>query len=188
MNRALHLFTSSLVLFSLSLDSQITVLPKEKRYGSRRVPSRPPRRKDSGEVLDRIAQQNKAIEGLLRSTEKPHFRDETSPFQIVSGTVFSGVLLNPLLSSNLASPVVVASDDKALPQGTRFLCRGQAAMAMGRRLAIGCNVMVLQDKEYPVFRGHFERQRGFGTSGRSLYRRGAGDPRRGLGGASRRLC
>ncbi|HAZ13903.1 MAG: hypothetical protein A2X86_13000 [Bdellovibrionales bacterium GWA2_49_15] len=68
--------------------------------------------------------------------------------QILTGKTYKGILLNSIVSSNLASPVLVrALPGQGLPYPTRFSCAGTT---QNKRVLTLCNKMILPEKEVAI--------------------------------------
>ncbi len=67
---------------------------------------------------------------------------------ILTGKTYRGILLNSVVSSNLASPVLVkALPGQGLPYPTRFSCAGTT---QNKRVLTLCNRMILPEKEVAI--------------------------------------
>lgn len=98
------------------------------------------------ENVQKLLEQGKKIEELLkRKTDTPFIWDESS--QILTGSVFKGVLLNSIHSTNLSSPVLVRSQDSRLPYNAKFSCQ---AITQINRVQIICNLMIANSNEQKV--------------------------------------
>lgn len=75
--------------------------------------------------------------------------DYTSSFDVKTGTVIKGILLNSVVSSNLDSPLLVETteDYKGVSKGTRFSCIG---VTKNRRVLTSCNRMITDADEFEV--------------------------------------
>lgn len=75
--------------------------------------------------------------------------DNTSTFDILSGTVINGIILNSVVSSNLDSPLVVQvnSNINQIPENSKLLCFG---ITRGKRIAALCNRLIAFDEEYEI--------------------------------------
>ncbi len=68
--------------------------------------------------------------------------------KILTGKTYKGILLNSVVSSNLASPVLVrALPNQGLPYPTRFSCAGTT---QNKRVLTLCNKMILPEKEVAI--------------------------------------
>ena len=140
-----HFIVAVHLLVSVAMDGGVNMLPRSRRY----VPERTRQRTGHGDLLENIRRQNDAISRLLSGGSKtPHFRDDTASYEVAAGSVVPARLLNPVVSGNPSSPVIVGTLRNApLPRGTKFLCEGDEKDG---RIHTVCNVMVLEGKEYPV--------------------------------------
>lgn len=105
------------------------------------------RRDHHGEILKKILEDNKRINSLLQSRSSvPVIWEQRA--RILTGKVFRGTLLNSIVSTNLASPVVVmAHPNQGLPYKTKFSCQGST---QNKRVITICNKMVTTEKEIPI--------------------------------------
>lgn len=99
-------------------------------------------------VVDKsLALENALLKEKLKDKKKgkPRF-DFTTSIKISAGTIFKGTLLNPIVSSNLESPVSVkVTPNKTLKDGGTFLCKGARA---DRRVYIACDRLMVNNYEY----------------------------------------
>jgi hypothetical protein len=105
------------------------------------------RRDHHGEILNKILEDNKRINSLLQSrTSVPVIWELRS--RILTGKVFRGTLLNSIVSTNMASPVVVmVHPNQGLPYKTKFSCQGTT---QNKRVITLCTKMVTTEKEIPI--------------------------------------
>lgn len=106
-------------------------------------------KKSSGidKSLESIKKQNDRIEEILSlRSAAPLVWENKKP--ILTGTVFKGILLNSITSTNLDSPALVAAiPGQGLPPKTKFICNGVTA---NKRIRIYCNKMRDDHKEKPI--------------------------------------
>ena len=68
--------------------------------------------------------------------------------KILTGKTYRGILLNSIVSTNLASPVLVrATPGQGLPFKTQFACTG---ITQNHRVQTVCHRMVTPDTEFPI--------------------------------------
>lgn len=151
MNRSL--FFISLII-SLNVSANLWIIPKEERA----LRLRPKRDKVVDVVKHKASSQ---VEGgrdyseidmfLKKAGETPAIWDYTVQFDIKTGTVFKGTLLNSVVSTNLESPLlVVVNSGQGLPEGTKFSCAGTTKH---KRIISACNLMITpgdSGEEYDV--------------------------------------
>lgn len=127
----------------------ITRLPKKNKTQRKVVVRDKITRKSSGveKSIDSIKEQNKRIEELLKlRTAAPVIWEQNK--RILTGTIFKGVLLNSITSTNLESPALVAATPgQGLPPKTKFICSGVTAH---KRIRIYCNKMRDEYNEKPI--------------------------------------
>lgn len=125
------------------------ILSRSQRYEIQKRPRSTPKQSSKINVLDNIQFQNAKIESLLsQRLVNPYFVDGTNSFNINTGSVFNGFLLNSIVSSNLASPLLIMSSDrKIFPTGVKFDCHGQAQK---NRILVSCESIIIQDNQYEV--------------------------------------
>lgn len=101
--------------------------------------------------LKRLQEQNEKINRELGIyQEKPAVWDFTDQFDFKTGTVFKGILLNSIVSTNLESPLLVqVKMGQGLPNGTKFSCIG---VTKYKRVIAACNRLIIpnEDQEYEV--------------------------------------
>ena len=104
-------------------------------------------RNQNDTIFTKLFEQNKKITELLkRKGEVPYIWEGNR--QILTGTIFKGVLLNSINSTNLASPVLVkAYPNQGLPFGSKFICFGTTAH---KRVQTVCNKLVSHDGEVRI--------------------------------------
>lgn len=103
--------------------------------------------KGNEEFLAKVLESNKRInDALLKRSGEPVIWDTSKT--ILTGRVFRGILLNSIVSTNLASPVLVrALDGEGLPYGSKFSCLGTT---IHKRVHVTCSKLVTEMKEIPV--------------------------------------
>jgi hypothetical protein len=126
------------------IQARITRLSKSKptnNHGDKQ------RRDHHGEILSRILEDNKRINSLLQNRSAvPVIWEQRAT--ILTGKVFRGTLLNSVVSTNLASPVVVmAHPNQGLPYKTKFACQGTT---QNQRVMTICHKMITTEKEIPI--------------------------------------
>ncbi len=97
--------------------------------------------------LSEILSNSKKIRALLEErTNMPTIWEGDS--KILTGKTYKGILQNSVVSSNLASPVLVrALPNQGLPYPTRFSCAGTT---QNKRVLTLCNKMILPEKEVAI--------------------------------------
>jgi hypothetical protein len=82
---------------------------------------------------------------LLRS----NIVDYTNAFDVLSGSVLRGRILNSIVSSNLESPIVVEviESNFGIPNGSKFICGG---ITKNKRVTGVCDKLVTDSDEYQV--------------------------------------
>jgi len=103
---------------------------------------------DEKEILyKKLIKGNEEIKKLLsqKSSEPVIWEGEK---RILTGKVYRGVLLNSVVSTNLASPVLVrANENQGLITGTLFSCKGATKH---RRVITICDKMITKEKEVNI--------------------------------------
>lgn len=133
-------------------DSQLKILaPRPKAPPKALVKTTRPRRIYNDKALLRLEEQNRKInEALGLHQQKPAIWDFTSNYDFKTGTVFRGVLLNSIVSTNLESPLLVqVNENQGLPKGSKFSCVG---VTKYKRVVAACNRLIIpdEDKEFEV--------------------------------------
>jgi hypothetical protein len=105
------------------------------------------RRDGHGEVLKKIIENNKKLNSLLQNRSGiPVIWEKGGA--IKTGKIFRGTLLNSVVSSNLATPVIIwAHEGQGLLPKTKFICQG---VTQHKRVFTLCNKMVNQEKEIAI--------------------------------------
>ncbi len=147
----------TLLLFFISSlcwaeDSQLKILPPRiKVLPKAQIKAARPQGRQVDSALLRLEEQNKKInEALGIHQQKPAIWDFTSHFDFRTGTVFRGILLNSIVSTNLESPLLVqVKENQGLPRGTKFSCTG---VTKYKRVVAACNRLIIpdEDKEFEV--------------------------------------
>lgn len=103
--------------------------------------NRPKPRNDEA-LLKRLIENNQKMTELLeRRSQEPVIWDKRSKIQ--TGKAYRGLLLNTIVSTNLASPIVVeAYPDQGLPYKTKFFCQGNT---QHKRVHALCSKMITPD-------------------------------------------
>jgi len=102
------------------------------------------------QALQRMLKRRQKSDQLIRKTQrkpiKPYIWE--SKEKISTGKVYRGILLNSIVSTNLASPVLVrAHPDQGLPVGTKFACRG---VSQNKRIQTQCDTMITAESEFRI--------------------------------------
>lgn len=103
--------------------------------------------KADSDLYKKVLQSNHELKQLLnRVSSAPVIWDGTK--SILTGKVFKGLLLNSIVSTNMASPVLVkAYPNQGLPFGTLFSCKGATKY---KRVLTICDKMITKEKEVPI--------------------------------------
>lgn len=102
---------------------------------------------NNNSILYKVQKQNEHIKKLLeRKSNTPVIWEGGN--KILTGKVYRGVLLNSVVSTNLASPVLVkANSGQGLPYGSKFSCFGTTTH---KRVQTLCNRLVTKEKEIEI--------------------------------------
>jgi hypothetical protein len=140
MNSHIILISSLLIGLSNIYGSHITLLKKEPqgRFKSSH---------HERSLLNKLVSNNKKIRELLeQSSNDPVIWDGQK--KIFTGKTYKGILLNSVVSANLASPILVqVIPNQGLPNGTKFSCFGTTKH---ERVITLCHKMILKNKEVKV--------------------------------------
>lgn len=106
-----------------------------------------PRRSLSDEALSRyLEKREKQNEILFARTMKPYIWEGDS--QIQTGKTYRGILLNSVVSTNLASPLLVrVQDGQGLSHLAKFACHG---VSLNLRVHAECHRLILPNKEISI--------------------------------------
>ena len=132
----------------------IFMLKNTLAVGINRIKPKPPvikkqvkQRKSENELLERLLQNNEKLNVLLQQRSKTPIIWEQRA-QVLTGKTFRGTLLNSIVSTNLASPVIVqAIQGQGLPPRTKFSCQG---VTQNKRVLTLCNRMITPEKETAI--------------------------------------
>jgi hypothetical protein len=114
-------------------------------------------KKEEIKINKRSSNDDKAIRTMLENSKKLNqilqYRSSLPVIwsqgdTILTGKVVRGTLLNSIVSTNLASPVLIrAHDAQGLKPKTKFSCHG---VTQNKRVLTLCNKMITPDKEIPI--------------------------------------
>lgn len=103
--------------------------------------------RDKNDVLEKLIENNKRLNELLR-TRSSHPIIWEGQGQILTGKTFRVTLLNTIVSTNQASPVLVAAKPgQGLPFNSKFSCQ---ALAQNKRVFCLCNKLITSNTEIPI--------------------------------------
>jgi len=122
----------------------LRVLPEKKRYN---LPKKitPRNIRTSSVNLDELVKQNKKIAELLkRKLSKPLVVDLTASYNLPTGTILRGIILNSVLSTNLATPLKVKIKSPPL-KNTTLNCMG---VVLGKRIHTTCPSLIIAGVEH----------------------------------------
>ncbi|MBD66516.1 MAG: hypothetical protein CME62_14990 [Halobacteriovoraceae bacterium] len=103
--------------------------------------------REKDDVISKLIENNKKINQLLRArSAKPIIWESND--RILTGKAYKGRLLNTIVSTNLASPVLVkAYPNQGLPYNTKFSCQ---ATTRDKRVFCVCSKMITESKELVI--------------------------------------
>jgi hypothetical protein len=133
---------------NLAKEARISLLSGENKKSEGIKKKRAKKKSGAKEaLLKNLLETNKKIKSLLISTtSEPVIWDGTKA--ILTGKVYRGILMNSIVSTNLASPVLVkVYENQGLPVGTLFSCKGATK---NKRVLTYCNKMITKNKEVAV--------------------------------------
>lgn len=133
-------------------ESQLKILPPRLKVAPIRQAKTTQLRVDpTDKALLRLEEQNRKInEALGIHQQKPAIWDFTNNYDFKTGTVFKGILLNSIVSTNLESPLLVqVKENQGLPSGSKFSCIG---VTKYKRVVAACNRLIIpdEDREFEV--------------------------------------
>jgi len=104
-------------------------------------------RRIKNDSLSKFIENNKRLNELLHArTSLPVIWEGQR--QILTGKTYRGTLLNTIVSTNQASPVLVRADlNQGLPYNSKFSCQ---AMTQNKRVFCLCNKLITTEKEIPI--------------------------------------
>jgi hypothetical protein len=128
--------------------SLISILSKKDRYLPAPIQNpTSPKSKIQNSPIRQLLESNQQINRLLSlRLSKPHILDLTESFDFPTGTILKGKLLNSIVSTNLASPLMAEITNGPLA-GAKIHCIG---VTSGGRIQTDCPILVFEDREYPV--------------------------------------
>lgn len=105
------------------------------------------RYRSNGESLSVLLERSKKINDLYgKVSDMPVIWEGDKKIQ--TGKTYRGILLNSIVSTNLASPVLVrANPGQGLPHKTHFACSG---ITQNNRVQTVCHRMITPDGEFPI--------------------------------------
>lgn len=106
------------------------------------------------EALKRVLKNQREAMQLERELRSKKDQKRSKPLiwereeKILTGKVYRGILLNSIVSTNLASPVLVqVRPGQGLEAGTKFACEG---VSQNRRIHTKCQKMIVDNREVQV--------------------------------------
>lgn len=132
----------------------IFMLKNTLAVGINRIKPKPPvvkrqanKRRNENEILERLLQNNEKLNALLQQRSKtPVIWEQRA--RVLTGKTFRGTLLNSIVSTNLATPVLVLADQgQGLAPKTKFSCQG---VTQNKRVLTLCNRMITPDGETSI--------------------------------------
>jgi len=104
-------------------------------------------RRKRDDTLSKIIENNKKLNALLNAkTALPVIWEGQR--QILTGKTYRGTLLNTIVSTNQATPVLVRAHlNQGLPYNSKFGCQ---AMTQNKRVFCLCNKLITTDKEIAI--------------------------------------
>jgi len=104
-------------------------------------------RRIKNDSLSKFIENNKRLNELLHArTSLPVIWEGQR--QILTGKTYRGTLLNTIVSTNQASPVLVRADlNQGLPYNSKFSCQ---AMTQNKRVFCVCSKLITSDREIPI--------------------------------------
>ena len=103
------------------------------------------------------------VESFL-STRNLGISDNTSSFDILTGSTLKGTILNSVVSSNLESPIVVSIQDNNfnISSSSKLICSG---FTKGKRIAVICSKLITLDEEFEINATLLNQDGTFGLTG-----------------------
>lgn len=139
----------SFMFFSNKSDAQISLLKqKENKTQSIKQGTKTKEKGDThASLFKQVLRSNQKIKEILEAkTKEPLIWEGEN--KILSGKIFYGTVLNSIVSTNLATPVIVLADaNQGLPHKTKFICQG---VTLNERVQSSCHKMVTSLKEVSV--------------------------------------
>ena len=131
----------------MALEARITRLKKGPELMSPIKNNTKRRENHDEEILKNLLERNAKINQLLQNRSTVPVIWEKGA-RILTGKVIRGTLLNSIISTNLASPVLIlANPGQGLSPQTKFSCQG---VTQNKRVLTLCNKMVNPEKEIPI--------------------------------------
>jgi len=139
------------ILLSLNVFSSVLSIKKnrynykKKKTVVKKIIKKAPRKKNKN--LQKIRKENKKLKNKIEQlSRKQNSFDFTKKLNIQSGTIFKGILLNSVVSSNLSSPMKVEiTKNKVFPDGATLLC---TSTRNNRRIYAVCDRLLDEGVEY----------------------------------------
>lgn len=128
-------------------EPQLKILPPRRKVAPKaQTRTIHPQVNPTDKALLRLEEQNRKInEALGIHQQKPAIWDFTNHYDFKTGTVFRGILLNSIVSTNLESPLLVqVKENQGLPRGSKFSCVG---VTKYKRVVAACNRLIIPDED-----------------------------------------
>ncbi|MFP5386973.1 MAG: TrbI/VirB10 family protein [Bacteriovoracia bacterium] len=128
-------------------EAQLKILPPRRKVAPKaQTRTTRPQVNPTDKALLRLEEQNRKInEALGIHQQKPAIWDFTNHYDFKTGTVFRGILLNSIVSTNLESPLLVqVKENQGLPRGSKFSCVG---VTKYKRVVAACNRLIIPDED-----------------------------------------
>ncbi|MBI2519466.1 MAG: hypothetical protein HYV97_03590 [Bdellovibrio sp.] len=137
----------AIALGSFALKAETARITRLKNNTNAVIKPQAPRRNYDAELIHQMLESNKRLMALFeRRSGVPVIWEQGA--KILTGKVIRGTLLNSIVSTNLASPILVlARPGQGLPPKTKFSCQG---VTQNKRVLTLCSKMVTQEKEIPI--------------------------------------
>ncbi|MAZ48948.1 MAG: hypothetical protein CME65_10310 [Halobacteriovoraceae bacterium] len=105
------------------------------------------KRRKRDDSLSKLIENNKKLNALLNAkTSLPVIWEGEK--QVLTGKTYRGTLLNTIVSTNQATPVLVRAHlNQGLPYNSKFSCQ---AMTQNKRVFCLCNKLITTKKEIPI--------------------------------------
>ena len=102
-----------------------------------------------GQINAETEKKNAEVVQLFLNSRKLGVTDNTNSFDVSTGTILKGIVLNSVVSSNLESPLLVqiTESNSDIPIDAKLICTGATK---GKRVLTGCTKLITNSDEYSI--------------------------------------
>lgn len=103
----------------------------------------------AAQINSEADKKNAEVISSFLNSRKLGVTDNTNSFDVLSGAVLKGYVLNSIVSSNLESPilVLVTQSNCDIPTNSKFICTGATR---GKRVLSACTKLIVNSDEFAI--------------------------------------